>query len=712
MADPNVIRNFFVALGFTTDQSKAEEMKKALVSVEEKAKILNKALLGLAVGSAYAVTKVANELDKLYFSSQRIGASATNINAFGNAITQMGGNAESAIGTLESLAEKMRNSPGYEGMLNGLGVSTKEANGDMRDRVEVMKDLSGVLSQMPAYQANAYAQSLGIDQNTLLAMRDGKFLQNMEKYQKIQKELGMNDDLTKSGNEFMTEYRDLTMMTKTGFQVLVMQAGKALIPILKLLNFMIREGIHAFSQLHPAIKSTLSVGLQLGMFALVLKGLVTSFGMLKTGLSVIRMFVPALKAFRLAFLATPLGWITALIVGLAAAIGLLYDDFKTWKEGGKSFIDWSKWIGGFDKIMNKIRDFIELLESIKDKVVNFVQKIVSDPVSAVKEVVDTAKDALTDINNGPTSKPVKAINEVSKNIVDTAKGAIQKAKEVVVGGAKIINDEVKTTVKNSVNNSINSVGSYSSVAPIKSGAKGKKQIDFIKKYWSAAVKISQALNTKPEFLLAQFAGETDWGKKIIEGTGFNLGNIKASKNWKGGTVKAWDKIEKSYDPYKVYATAEEFADDYIKLVGNSKRYKSVKGAQDEKTFFSELKKSGYATDKEYVSKNLAMVKSVNNRLDQNQTLKTSKTTNNLPLDSIGLANFAQNAYVPTGNPNKDQVNKLSTNSSSSQVTINQNYQTDMIINGARDPVESAKAVKRQQENSMVIMARGAQGALP
>lgn len=708
MAQAGVIRDFLVALGFQTDNAGLAKMQGAMAGVELKAKALNLALMSLATGAVIAVRQTASELDKLYFSSQRIGASATNITAFGNAISQMGGNAESALGTLEGLAEKMRNSPGYEGMLNGLGVSTKEANGDMRDRVEVMKDLSGVLSQMPAYQANAYAQSLGIDQNTLLAMRDGKFLQNMEKYQKIQKELGMNDDLTKSGNEFMTEYRDLTMMTKTGFQVIVMQAGKALIPVLRLLNQMIRAGIQAFSQLNPQIKEGLAIGLRFAFLSLVFGAFFKTFGIIFRFMPLLKGFIGLLKMMRLAFLASPIG----IILALAAALAGLYDDYKAWKEGGKSLIDWSKWNDNLEKIMSKLRDFIELLNSVKDKVINFVQKIVSDPVSAVKEVLDTAKDALTDMNKGPISEPVKAINEVSKNIVDTAKGAIQKAKEVVVGGAKIINDEVKTTVKNSVNDSINSVGSYSSVAPIKSGAKGKKQIDFIKKYWSAAVKISQALDTKPEFLLAQFAGETDWGKKIIEGTGFNLGNIKASKNWKGGTVKAWDKIEKSYDPYRVYATAEEFADDYIKLVGNSKRYKSVKGAQDEKTFFSELKKSGYATDKEYVSKNLAMVKSVNNRLDQNQTLKTSKTTNNLPLDSIGLANFAQNAYVPTGNPNKDQVNKVSTNGSSSQVTINQNYQTDMIINGARDPVESAKAVKRQQENSMVIMARGAQGALP
>ncbi|MEQ1322128.1 cell wall hydrolase [Acinetobacter soli] len=714
MADPNVIRNFFVALGFTTDQSKAEEMKKALVSVEEKAKILNKALLGLAVGSVYAVTKVANELDKLYFSSQRIGASATNITAFGNAITQMGGNAESAIGTLESLAEKMRNSPGYEGMLNGLGVSTKEANGDMRDRVEVMKDLSGVLSQMPAYQANAYAQSLGIDQNTLLAMRDGKFLQNMEKYQKIQKELGMNDDLTKSGNEFMTEYRDLTMMTKTGFQVLVMQAGKALIPILKLLNFMIREGIHAFSQLHPAIKSTLGVGLQLGMFALVLKGLVTSFGMLKTGLSVIRMFVPALKAFRLAFLATPLGWITALIVGLAAAIGLLYDDFKTWKEGGKSFIDWSKWIGGFDKIMNKIRDFIELLESIKDKVINFVQKIVSDPVSAVKEVVDTAKDALTDMNKGPTSEPVKAINEVSKNIVDTAKEAIQKAKEVVVGGAKIINDEVKTTVAHS------RIGKELKLS--------ESDIIDIMKVASTEVVGSlkgknfenQAAGVVDTILNRAASGKFGDSVRDVINQKNAFSDINAKRKSAYGSVQ-------NVPMSRVSKRMEKFIRDYIE-----KRAKGQASIVDDNISYANpnfLGEASAATKKwvaevEAQAKKSGQVFGAGNAIHVHGTPTADKhkkpkqfyiSTPSTQLSDTKITNTGSSLNLssvapPSGNPHKSQINNAS-NMSASNVTIHQTYQTDMTINGARDPIESAKAVKRQQENSYIVMARGAQGVI-
>ena len=360
MAQAGVIRDFMVALGFKTDNSGLKQMQDAMGGVELKAAALKGALLALATGAVVAVRQTASELDKLYFSSQRIGASVTNINAYGNAIAQLGGSAEGAVGSLESLAEKMRNSPGYEGMLNSLGVSTKEANGSMRDRVEVMKDLSGVLSKMPAYQANAYASSLGIDQNTLLAMRDGKFVSNMDKYQKIQKELGMNDDLAKSGNEFMTEYRDLTMMTKTGFQVIVMQAGKALIPILRLLNQMLQAGISAFSQLNPQIKEGLAVGLRFGMLSVVLLGFIKVLGILLKFIPTLKTLISLLKVMRMLFLASPIG----IVLAFAAAIGLLWDDYKTWRDGGKSLLDWENWTKEADWVIEKIQELIQWIQNL------------------------------------------------------------------------------------------------------------------------------------------------------------------------------------------------------------------------------------------------------------------------------------------------------------------------------------------------------------
>ncbi|MBK0092808.1 tape measure protein [Erwinia sp. S59] len=68
----------------------------------------------------------------------------------------------------------------------------------------------------------------------------------------------------------------------------------------------------------------------------------------------------------LSFLTSPI----ALIGLLATAIGLLWDDYKTFKEGGKSFIDWDKWgpeIEAAKKGVTNLKDeFVVLKNKVED----------------------------------------------------------------------------------------------------------------------------------------------------------------------------------------------------------------------------------------------------------------------------------------------------------------------------------------------------------
>lgn len=723
MAQAGVIRDFMVALGFKTDNSGLKQMQDAMGGVELKAAALKGALLALATGAVVAVRQTASELDKLYFSSQRIGASVTNINAYGNAIAQLGGSAEGAVGSLESLAEKMRNSPGYEGMINSLGVQTKDANGAMRDRVEVMKDLSGVLSKMPAHQANAYASSLGIDQNTLLAMRDGKFVSNMDKYQKIQKELGMNDDLAKSGNEFMSEYRDLTMMTKTGFQVIVMQAGKALIPILKLLNTLIMAGVSAFSQLNPQIKEGLGIALRFGMAALVLGAFIKTFGMIFKFIPMLKGFIGLLKLFRLAFLASPIG----IILALASALYLLYDDYKTWKEGGKSLIDWSKWTNGIDKIIAKIKDFLAMLEKVKDKVVNFVQKIVSDPITAVQDVVETAKDVaknaideVTKPNGEPANDTVKAVNQVSKNIIDSVKETTKKAVDVAVGVAKAVQGEVKeaalSTTKES--NKIVSLLKTEGTKRIYQMGNGETETrtggtvawrnnnpgNLKFEFKGSADKTVKSKRTKDKALSdaqKRYAGVValdQWGNAVFE-------------TMEAGAIAKAKLLKKQHGDKTFQQMLRGYAVDDYSGKTNYKAYEAtINKTAAAKGVSLKGKKIGEMSQAEFAALAEGMVKAEG--LKEGKISRTGITTtqNKTPQGAKALASFAQNADVPNGNPHKSQVNN-SSNMTASNVTIHQSFTTDMTINGAREPIESANAVKRQQENQLAFMARNAMSPL-
>ncbi|MFV5443332.1 phage tail tape measure protein [Acinetobacter oleivorans] len=693
-----VVRDFLVSLGFDTDNSGLANMKSAMDGIEWKAKALNGALMALATGAVVAVRQTASELDKLYFSSQRIGASVTNINAYGNAIAQLGGSAEGAVGSLEALAEKIRNSPGYEGQIKSLGVSTRDANGQMRDRVEVMKDLSGVLAKMPAYQANAYANSLGIDQKTMLAMRDGKFIANMEKYQKIQKELGMNDDLAKSGNEFMTEYRDLTMMTKTGFQVIVMQAGKALIPILRLLNQLIQAGIHTFSQLNPHIKEGLAIGLRFAMLALMFSAMAKSLGLLLKFIPALKTFIGLLKLFRLAFLASPIG----IILALGAALALLYDDYKTWRDGGKSLFDWSKWTSGIDTIINKIKDFLDILDKVKDKTIEFVQKIINDPAGALKDVatevqqgVQKAKQAVQNYVNPTDPSKVTPTQEKVATATKYVARAVEQGVAAATGVAKATVGAVKEAVSSSTK-------SYSQKISSKKFTSEKAK---------SILKVAKEIGVDPNDLAAVISFETGGTFspsvknpkssatgliQFMEGTGGTKGKYYGMSRKKFSSL--------SFDEQMVYvekyfkdrgfksSKKRDVADLYTAVTG----YGYKKGSKA-----YELNKVWDSNRDGYIAKG---------EMVQNKSFKAHQKNYYSQNDLSSFNQPVINNYgPPKGNPNKSDIN--ASNLTSSNVTIYQSYQTDMTINGASNPIDSANAVKRQQENSMVLMARNAKGIM-
>lgn len=738
MAQAGVIRDFMVALGFKTDNSGLKQMQDAMGGVENKANLLKGALMALATGAIIAVRQTASELDKLYFSSQRIGASVTNINAYGNAIAQLGGSAEGAIGSLESLAEKMRNSPGYESQINSLGVQTKDANGAMRDRVEVMKDLSGVLSKMPAHQANAYASSLGIDQNTLLAMRDGKFVSNMDKYQKIQKELGMNDDLAKSGNEFMSEYRDLTMMTKTGFQVIVMQAGKALIPILNLLNTLIMAGVSAFSQLNPQIKEGLGIALRFGMAALVLGAFIKTFGMIFKFIPMLKGFIGLLKLFRLAFLASPIG----IILALASALYLLYDDYKTWKEGGKSLIDWSKWTNGIDKIIAKIKDFLAMLEKVKDKVVNFVQKIISDPVEAIKEVVDIAKDEAKNVAQkgadalndkiAETETGRKALDAVGSGVAKTlaflgnkeAQKAVEinegksavTAKDIALGTAKVVQSAVKEAALSTTKES-NKI-----VSLIKT--EGTKRV-YQMRNGETETRTGGTVawrNNNPGNLKFEFKGSADktvkskrTKDKALSDAKKRYAGVVALDQWgnavfetmEAGAIAKAKLLKKQHGNKTFQQMLRGYAVDDYSGKTNYKAYEAtINKTAAAKGVSLKGKKIGEMSQAEFAALAEGMVKAEGVKEGKISRTGITASQNKTPQGAKALASFAQNADIPKSNPHKSQVSN-SSNMTASNVTIHQSFTTDMTINGAREPIESANAVKRQQENQLAFMARNA-----
>lgn len=218
MAQADILREFLVKLGYKVDEASQRRFAEGVERMTERVKDLAKAAVVMGTAVGVAVVKVASDLDNLYFASKRIGASAGNIRAFEFAIKQMGGSGEAARAALEGLARFMRNSPGAEGFLTGLGIKTRDANGNLRDTVQIYTDLAGVLKGMDSSQANAVAQVLGLDDNTLQAIRSGDLKAYMADYLATLEKLGIKqEEAAENSAKFARRLNEL----KTVFGLLV-----------------------------------------------------------------------------------------------------------------------------------------------------------------------------------------------------------------------------------------------------------------------------------------------------------------------------------------------------------------------------------------------------------------------------------------------------------------------------------------------------------
>lgn len=355
------LKDFLISLGFKVDEAGARKFDAVVAGTTLKAIELGVKVEAAALSVVAFTAKIASGLDDLYWASQRTGATVEGIKQIGYAVSQVGGSVDGARGSLENLARFMRNNPGAEGFLNRLGVQTRDASGNMRDMETIFTGVGQRLSSMPYYRANQYAQMLGLDENTLMAMRRG-IGQFSGEYTAMAKAIGYNADTAAvSSNKFMTSLRSFGLMAgmardKIGSSLADGLAGS--------LNRLRRQILENFPKIEGAITGTVKgilwagemVGRVIYRLIQLGQGISDWWDSLDKQSQQLIELIGALTAawwmLNRAMLASPITW----VLGLAAAIALLWEDYQTWKEGGKSLIDWGKWKPEVDAALKMVGD--------------------------------------------------------------------------------------------------------------------------------------------------------------------------------------------------------------------------------------------------------------------------------------------------------------------------------------------------------------------
>lgn len=367
------IKDFLVSLGFSVDDAGAKKFGSVLAGTTANVIKMGLAVEGTALSVVAFTAKIASGLDNLYWASQRTGATVQGIQSIGYAVSQVGGSVDAARSSLESLSRFIRNNPGAEGFLNRLGVQTRDASGNMRDMAAIFTGVGQKLSSMPYYRANQYAQMLGIDENTLMAMRRGVG-DFSGQYSAMAKAIGFNaDQAALSSNRFMTSLKSLGEMAGMARDKIGSNLADGLAGQIDNLRKKIIENFPKIEvTITKVIKGILWLGEIVGRVAFrIVDGvgdIIEWWGKLdaetKTLIEVIGGLVVAMRILNSTFWMSPIGLITGLIV----ALGLLWEDYKTWKEGGNSLIDWEKWQPAIDKAKDAITWLRDHLLELKDGV--------------------------------------------------------------------------------------------------------------------------------------------------------------------------------------------------------------------------------------------------------------------------------------------------------------------------------------------------------
>jgi peptidoglycan hydrolase FlgJ len=184
--------------------------------------------------------------------------------------------------------------------------------------------------------------------------------------------------------------------------------------------------------------------------------------------------------------------------------------------------------------------------------------------------------------------------------------------------ANIAADAAAATVKQPAKEAAKESAKEGAV-PLSSNLQGKeRQIGFLKLHDSAAKAAEAATGIPANFMVAQAAHESGWGRHEIKNrdgsTSFNVFGIKAGGSWKGPvtevtTTEVIDgQARKVKAKFRAYGSYEEAFTDYAKMMKNNPRYaKVVESGASAQGFAQGLQKAGYATDPAYAEKLTRMI---------------------------------------------------------------------------------------------------------
>lgn len=357
------------------------------------------------------------EVSKL---SGQLGMNTRGITDWQNAAGAFGGSAEGMTASLSNIKQSMNGLVmfGDASMLpyfNALGVNVVDNAGKIRQLDDVMLDLADAFQKMPRDQAYTIGKKMGFDDGTINALVSGR--KELQEILNVQKQMYHSDQKAIAQSKELTKQQAILSAHWQSMKQLI---GDALTPILIALIRVVNGFFELLQKHQKVIKGVFQVAaIIIGM--LLIPTLLSATRVL---LGFIAPFTPLLRV--IGALGAAISPVIALVTALAAAFVLLYDDYKTWANGGKSLFDWTSFAAG-------IKDSKMSVDTLREAFGNLVSAVKNNTIPTLKGYAEILGKLVRGDFSGAAKQAKQMIDTYSDIATDIVADAMGEKKQDVAG---------------------------------------------------------------------------------------------------------------------------------------------------------------------------------------------------------------------------------------------------------------------------------------
>lgn len=362
--------------------------------------------LTAALGTMGIFSQYTQTADRIGKTAARIGASAEDLQAFGEAAKRAGGSVEGFMSSFESLNGQIQRMQAMGGkgrltpILEQLGISATE-NGKAKDTFQILRELAGASERIGKQKFAGLARFLGLDQGTIMLLQQGRIA--LDEVIKRQKELGV---YTKQDFEITAKFNDAVSDLQQSFKQLAAPILQVITPALTKIAKWLTKIVQTFREHQGFIVAGLTV------IAATMSGV-----LLKAAIALGAALMPLL-----------------LPIAAIAGLGLIFDDIATYAEGGETAFQ------GLWEAIGTPEDFKAVGKAVQDfasdvwKTISGLAKDVGavdfiKPFKKVKKCVDDLLYAIAGLFNpgtpGSEWSALQTIIDGIKSSIDLMLGAVK-----------------------------------------------------------------------------------------------------------------------------------------------------------------------------------------------------------------------------------------------------------------------------------------------